>query len=63
MFNFCGNLIIFQILLLWTLVSPSERQITFQKGVARILNKNFGYLEHNDCADALQVIMCLRLNL
>ena len=54
MFNFCGILIIFELLLLWTLVSPSEIQIkTFEKGVASILNKNFGDL---DCADALQVI-------
>ena len=56
MFIFCGNLTIFELLLLWALVSPSEMQIkTFEKGVASIVNKNFGELEYNDCADALQV--------
>ena len=63
MFNFCGNLIIFELLLLWTLVSLSQSQIkTFEKGVASIINKNFGELEQNDCADALQVIMCFKWN-
>jgi hypothetical protein len=63
MFNFCGILIIFELLLLWTLVSPSQSQInTLEKGVAKIINKNFGELEHKDCADALQVIMCFRWN-
>ena len=55
MFNFCGNLIIFYLLLLWTFVSPSQIE-TFEKGVASIVNKNFGELERNACADALQVI-------
>ena len=34
---------------------------TFAKGVATIVNKDFGILEHNDCADVLQVSMCFRL--
>ena len=62
MFNFCVNLIIFQLLLLWPLVSPSQNQIkTFARGAAST-NINFGELERNTCADALQVIMCFRLN-
>ena len=31
------------------------------KDVASI-KKNFGVLEHNDCADTLQVIKCFKLN-
>ena len=56
MVNFCGNLIIFE-LLLWTLVSPiSQQQIqTFARGAASIVNKDFGELERNDCANKLQV--------
>ena len=54
MFNCCGNLIISELLLTWTLVSPSERQITYEKGIARTLNKDFGDLERNDCDEALQ---------
>ena len=66
MFNFRGNLTIFELLLLLTLVSPffgpSQSQTeTFQKGVASV-KKNFGVLEHNNCADALQVIKRFRLN-
>ena len=59
MFSFCGHLIIFELLLVWTLVSPSQQQIqTFAKGAAKIdkVNENFGELERNGCADALQVI-------
>ena len=63
MFNFCENLIIFDLLLSWTLVSQSQSQIeTFAKGVANISRTNigFGELEHNTCADEFQVIMCFR---
>ena len=60
MFNFCGNFTIFELLLLWALVCPSEMQIkTFEKGVASIVNKNFGELRYSDCADALQVFFFL----
>ena len=61
MFKFCGNLFIFELLLLWTLVSPSPKQTkTFAKGTART-NIDLGFFEHNTCADKLQVIMCFRL--
>ena len=40
MFNICGNLTIFEFLLLWTLVSPSEMQRkTFEKGTATHFSK------------------------
>ena len=57
MVTFCVNLIIFQLLLLWPLVSPiSQQQIqTFARGAASIVNKDFGELERNDCANKLQV--------
>ena len=48
MFNFCVNLIIFELLLLWTLVAS--------------MDKDFGELESNECADAVEVILCFRLN-
>ena len=35
---------------------------TFEKGVASIVNKNFGELEYNDCADALQVFFLFVLD-
>ena len=62
MFKFCGNLFIFELLLLWTLVSPSPKQTkTFAKGLAST-NVDLGFFEHNHCADKLQVIMCFRSN-
>ena len=62
MFKFCGNLFIFELLLLWTFVSPSPKQTkTYAKGTART-NIDLGFFEHNTCADKLQVIMCFRLN-